>query len=395
MKKIYLQNPGEKEQLLFDPAQGLLVDEPVLTREAGTAGTLKFDVFREHSAFEQIHPLTTFFIVKEDGKEIFRGRNKSSEEDFYSTGHISCEGDLAFLYDSILRPYEHKGGIEEFLQMVLDNHNSQVEERKQFRLGMVTVADENDYISRSDSGYSHTIDVLRDKLADTHGGYLRTRKEGGIYYLDYVEDYGGTNAQKIRFGENLLDLTKYVDATSIITALIPTGANIQKNGTAEQLRISDVNDGLDYVYDPAAVLKYGWIWAEKNWKDVTVASNLLKKAREYIKSASVLPLTMQLNAVDLVHAGVKVQSFQIGYWTDVISEQNGVQGSYLLTKMENHLASPENDTIVLGGNVTSLTSGNVNNKRVTAKQIQSAASSAAAGIDLRVMTKEELESILI
>lgn len=395
MKRIYLQNPGEEEQLLFDPAKGLLVDEPVLTRETGAAGTLKFDVFREHSAFEQIHPLTTFFIVKEDDEEIFRGRNMSSEADFYATGSIFCEGDLAFLHDSVLRPYEHKGSIEEFIQMVLDNHNSQVEERKQFRLGTVTVTDSNDYISRSDSGYSYAIDALRSKLTDTHGGYFKTRKKDEIYYLDYVEDYGGTNTQKIRFGENLLDLTKYVDATSIITALIPTGANIKKNGITKQLQISDVNGGLDYVYDTDAVLQYGWIWGEKNWKDVTVASNLLNKAREYIKLASVLPLTMQLNAVDLVHTGVKTQSFQIGYWTEVIAERNGVQGSYLLTKMENHLASPEDDTIVLGGNVTSLTSGNVNNKRVTEKQIQSAASSAAAGTDIQAMTKKELEDILV
>lgn len=395
MYLIFFQNPGEEEQLLFDPSRGLSVDDPVLTREIGCAGDLKFYIYQEHYAYNRINLLTTFFIVKEDGREIFRGRSVGSEEDFYRTGRITCEGDLAFFYDSVLRPYTHQGSPEEYLRMVIDNHNSQVEERKHFRLGMVTVIDENDYISRSDTNYSSSLDAMRNKLVDTHGGYLKIREESGYHYLDYVEDYGGTNQQKIRFGENLLDLTKYVDATDLITALIPTGAGEEKNGATTALGIASVNGGLDYVYSPEAVIRYGWIWGHKNWKDVTVAKNLLTKAQDYIQKASVLPLTMQLNAVDLTHTGIALPSFQIGFWTEVISEANGVTGSYLLAKVENHLANPEEDKIVLGGSLASLTSGNVDSKKITEKQIQQAVSSAAAGADLKAMTREELESILV
>lgn len=391
---IYYQNPGGEEKLLFDPAYGLPLDDPVLTREAGSAGTLEFKTYKEHYAYGELNPVTTFFMVREGENEVFRGRYMGSEEDFYCTGNITCEGDLAFLYDSVLRPYEHKGGIREFMLMVLDNHNSQVEPRKQFRLGIITVTDSNDYINRSDSGYAKSLDVLRDKLVDTHGGYLRTRRDGNIYYLDYLEDYGGTNDQKIRFGENLLDLAKYIDATDIITALIPTGAVTDAGGQSRTLGIGSVNNGLDYVYDADAVTRFGWIWGTHNWKDVTTAKNLLAKAQEYIKKASTLPVTMQLNAIDLIHAGVDTESFRLGYWTEVIAEENGVHGTYLLVKMENHLANPEEDVIVLGGTLPSFTASNISSKKITDKQIQNVANNSS-GIDLQAMTKEDLDSILV
>lgn len=395
MKSIYYQNQGEEEKLLFRPDMGLEISNPVLTREIGCAGSLQFEIYREHEAYEEINPFTTFFLVKENDVEIFRGRNIGSEEDFYRTGNITCEGDLAFFYDSVMRPYEHTGSITEFLELLLDNHNSQVEERKQFMLGVVTVEDSNDYINRSSTSYDKTLEALKDKLVDTHGGYLRTRKAGDTYYLDYVEDYGGENEQQIRFGENLLDLTKFIDSTQIITALIPTGAETETDGVKTALDITSVNDGKDFIYNSTAVETYGWIWGQETWKDITTAEELMEKAEEYLDKAATLPLTMQLSAVDLIHAGADVQAFQIGYQTEVVAEINGVTGWYVLKKIENNLADPAADTITLGGNIETLTDGNISGKKNTKKQIQGALSTAGGGVQIEIMTKAELDAICV
>ena len=395
MKLVYYQNSGEEEKLLFQPDMGLAVSNPVLTREIGCAGSLQFEIYKEHDAYEDINPISTYFFVRENGKEIFRGRNIGSEEDFYRTGNITCEGDLAFLYDSILRPYEHSGSIKAFMEMVLANHNSQVEKRKQFKIGIITVEDSNNNIMRSSSGYDRTIDVLKDKLVDTHGGYLRTRKEGGVYYLDYVKDYGGKNEQQIRFGENLLDLTKYIDSSKIITALIPIGGEVKSGDTKAPLKISKVNAGKDFIYDEEAVNKYGWIFGQETWKDIVTEKELLEKAREYLKKNSLLPFTMQLSAVDLIHTGADVEAFQIGYQTEVISEVNGVSGWYLLKKLENNLADPAADEITLGGDVETLTTGNISGKKSTKQQMQQAVSTAETiSMSIHLMTEEETLSIL-
>lgn len=153
--------------------------------------------------------------------EIFRGRSMTTEEEFNRTHQITCESDLAYLCDSIIRPFEFQGSIVEFMTQVLKVHNEQVEARKQYLLGRVNVVDSNNYINRSNSDYSYSLDCLRDKLVKTHGGYLRTRCEAGKRYLDYLTDGGGTNDQVIRYGVNLADYSKTQDATELFTALIP------------------------------------------------------------------------------------------------------------------------------------------------------------------------------
>ena len=70
---------------------------------------------------------------------------------------IQCEGDLAYFNDSILRPYNFNGSIENYLYMVIESHNSQVGDDKKFTLGDVTVTDPNDYYSASNLGLRENL----------------------------------------------------------------------------------------------------------------------------------------------------------------------------------------------------------------------------------------------
>lgn len=385
--KIYpLHIPGTDDLILYNP---------VLTLEMGSSGSFHFRILPHHPQADKIHPLSSEFYVYEDDEEIFRGRYTGKEEDFYKTGKVTCEGDLAYLIDSQQRPYEHQGSIIDFLNARLADHNSQVEERKQFRLGKVTVVDSNNYINRSDSNYSNTLECIRGKLVKTHGGYPHTRLKDGVRYLDYVKDYGASNAQVIRFGENLLDLNQHIDPTTIITALIPLGASVEvinPDGTIDNRRIdiTSVNKGIDYIYEAEAVQQYGWIVGIQEWEDVTLPENLLAKARTYLKDCVKLPRVLELTAVDLSMIEVDIQALKVGYWTKIVSEPHEVTGTYLLTKRTYNLTSPEQDKIVLGGELQTFSGSSAKNKLDMSLKVQQVAMAASKEINAKVENATQL-----
>jgi hypothetical protein len=122
---------GAVESLIYDPlAKDYAVIAPRLALELNKSGLLTFGIPDAHPKRTSILPLTSDIIVYEDGEEIFYGRSITNEKDFLKTGNIVCEGELAFLYDSIYRPFSYTGTITDFLTALISNHNAQVETRK-------------------------------------------------------------------------------------------------------------------------------------------------------------------------------------------------------------------------------------------------------------------------
>lgn len=386
---------GGKEYPLLN--QVLRLQNPTLKEYAGNSiGYLKFKIHPTHPYYDKILPLESEIYVYEDGEEIFRGRSVTSEEEFNRTHQLTCESDLAYLCDSIVRPYEFTGGIQDFLTQVLDNHNAQVEERKRFRLGRVNVVDSNNYINRSNINYSNTLDCLRDKLVKTHGGYLRTRLENGIRYLDYVTD-AGVNDQIIRYGVNLVDYSKAQDATELFTALIPTGAKTETTNpdgtiTTAVVDIKSVNGGIDYIYDEDAVAKYGWIFRHQEWEDVTLPENLIVKARAYLEQSIYLSDVLSLTAVDLANVNVDISRLKTGRWTKVISRPHGIDVNYILEERTRYLLEPGKDSISLGGTVATLSGSTAKAQAEMSAYVQQIANSTSKEINQKVNNATQLIS---
>ena len=387
--QIYIDN-GDSQQAFYLPGvEELALADIHYKPSAGSAGTLSFTVPPTHPLRGQVHPLSTDFWLVKGGKRIFRGRYVGREDDFYKTGKLDCEGDLNFLVDSVQDPYDYTGGIAGFFDKMLTAHNGMVEARKQFKRGIVNVADENNYINRSNSNYSTTAEALKAKLVETHGGFLRVRHETDGNYLDYVYDYGGTNAQVIRFGQNLLDITKSVDATQIVTALIPIGAEVEYTdelGETQTRRvdIASVNDGKKYVVNQAAVDRWGMIWGTHEWEDVTLPENLLKKAQAYLEECAALPETMELTALDLSLIDVSVDELQVGYWTQVVSGLHGVSGLYMLYEADINISDPDKSKISLGGRVSTLSGTTAKNQIEASRAVQQTAEAASAEINRKI-----------
>ncbi|MGL5531757.1 MAG: hypothetical protein ACRDCZ_07195, partial [Culicoidibacterales bacterium] len=166
------------KELIFHPdVDELKLIEPKISLELNKSGAFDFKIYPNHPKYGAILKLKSVIEVYQSNVLIFRGRCLDYKLDFYNAKIVSCEGDLGYFNDSIVRPYNFEGTVQEYLQLLIDSHNAQVEATKQFYIGNVTVTDSNNYIVRSDSTYPSTWSVLEDKLIDKLGGYLIIRRE--------------------------------------------------------------------------------------------------------------------------------------------------------------------------------------------------------------------------
>lgn len=340
-------------QLLHDPRlQEYQLVSPSLSLEVNKTGSFTFTQYPNHPESGRIQKLKSLIEVKKDGAVLFRGRPLSSKEGFYKQQDYTCEGELAFLLDSRVRPFEMAGGVTELFTYLINQHNEQVDEAKQFKVGTVTVTDPNDYINRSNVTYETTWDILNSRLLNTLGGYLWVRHEEDGVYLDYLADFPYMSTQRIVFGENLLDYARTRDGSEIATALIPLGARLTDadgKQTEERLTISDVNDEKDYVYDEAAVKQYGWIFSTQTWDDVTQAGNLKQKALETLQEMVKTVDTIEMTAADLSQMDQSFDDFRMGQYVFVDSLPHGMDGEkFLVTKITLNLSDPSQNKLTFG-----------------------------------------------
>lgn len=338
--------------LYHSKLESLKIVNPSLELEVNKSGSFSFAVYPEHPYYGVIRKLKSIITVYQDDYLLFRGRVLDEEIGWHNERKVSCEGELAFLLDSIQRPYDFTGGVTEFLQMLLDIHNSQVNVDKQFVLGNVTVTDPNDYIVRSDVDYVTTWDVVQKKLLDLLGGYIIVRHEGEKHYLDYLSSINVLSPQKIRFGQNLLDLKRLRKGADIATAIIPLGAKLKDaegKDTDKRLTIESVNGGVDFVQDDDAIAQYGFIVKSTIFEDVTEPASLLTKGKAYLAKSVKLPETIELTAADLAATGQNIASFHVGTMVAAASEPHGLNQRFLISKLSMKLHEPGKDKMTLGG----------------------------------------------
>lgn len=376
--------------------------EAQLNLEVNDAGGLSFSIPSVHPNFEDLKKLKMGITVVKNDKAIFKGRIIRDTQDFNNSKSFECEGKLAAFNDTIYRPYDFAGSPTDYFTSLIENHNSMVEDEKQFIVGEITVADPNDYITRSSIEHNTTWELLKN-LVESLGGYLHIRYEDDGDYIDWLEDFQYTNTQKIEFAENLLDITQEVTAEETYTACIPLGAKKEittygevtdeepewqegtyytlsgesyvlittedafnsaisagttlytatsTETTDERLTVESVNDGKDYIYNAAKVEEYGWKFApasEVTWDDVTIPENLLTKAEAFLNNTGImLAATLELSSIDLAYTDADIDSFEFCQYVQVVSIPHNLEKSYLLSKASIDMLHPENTKITLG-----------------------------------------------
>lgn len=351
---------GEEYTLHNPKIRNLIVGDPYYQKGDNVNGQAGFSVYPKHPYYQYVKKLTTDIVIYKDEVEKFAGRVLYDDQDSKGVKKVFVEGELAYFCDSVQRPaVYHNISVRDYVSKIIDNHNAQVETRKQFALGRVTVTDPNDSLYRY-ANWETSRDTLKKKLVERLGGHLVVRKEDGIRYLDYLSDtdFYRQNTQEIRFGKNLLDYSENMDASDLVTCVIPLGATQEESsieGLDERLTISSVNGGVDYVSDSDAVAAYGKIYKTVTWDDVTVPANLLRKGKEYLKSTQFENMVLNLKAIDLNLTDAEVQEFEVGDLIHCVSPPHGLDSNIPLSSITVYLTDFAKNTVTLSTEKTNST----------------------------------------
>ena len=355
------------EYVLHSPlSQEYKLIGPKLTMECNHSGTLEFQMPYNHPNLSNLRQMQSEIFVYESGEPdpLWVGRMLTSNEDVYKTGTATCEGILGYLLDSQIGQYLNQAGVRPFLQMLIDNHNTRTNARKHFRLGNVTVQDDNDYIYREqeEGNYTSTLDTINENLIGKLGGFLQIRFANGERFIDYI-DTAPAARQTIRFGENLIDFARSIPSDTLATAIIPLGAEYEtKTGSGDEeetvthkLNITGYQAteyhpaGADYVYLPEAVARFGYIYKTEEWSDVTLQQNLYSKALARLREISDLYSQLDISAADLSVIDNSLRPFRVGESVRVTSPPHSVDQTYMVNRIEYDIADPGNTKLSLGG----------------------------------------------
>lgn len=340
----------------------LAITQAQVSEDAESIDSMVLSAPFNHPYLNRIRPLSSTIVCRLGQDIVFEGRALDDGSDFYNSHTWTCESCLAYLKDTLQKPYDYQGSLRGLLEYFVEEHNKTVEPKKQFTVGQVTVKDENDYIHYSNSDYSVTLTAIKEKLIDTHGGYLRVRYDGDRKILDFLSKFPETSGQQVEYGKNLLDVKISRDHTQRITALIPYGAkktveDEEGNITEleERIGIETVNHGLNYVCDEDAIKEVGWIWTSEVWEDVTTEGALLKKAQSRVKELSSGVTSMELTIVDEADTGADIDDIRARMYVDCISRPHGIDGRYLVLSRNRDYLHPAGNTITIGASGVKLT----------------------------------------
>nr|WP_302585281.1 phage tail protein [uncultured Schaedlerella sp.] len=349
MYEVYIDGkvlyyPEDDEAVVIDPQLELALND---------AGSFEFLLTPGNPEYENIQNRQSMIQILKDEEEIFYGEVRSCGKDQDNIKECLAIGELAFLHDSIQPQAEYHGlTTRQMLETWLNEHNSQVEERKRFYVGIVTIHDTNDSLYRY-TNRETTLDAIREKLVGRLGGYLRIRKVDGVRYLDWITlpEYGKYCEQPIEFGSNLLDYAENCSAEDLATAVIPLGARLDDShieGLEAYTDITSVNGGEDYLYIPEAVERYGWVRKVVTWDDVTIPANLKKKGEEWLKDNQYESLVLELTALDLSDLDSDYEAFALGDTVHASAWPYGMDRTFPVQEMTIYLQEPDRNRLTLG-----------------------------------------------
>lgn len=402
-------NP-DAELLIYQPGnKNGTVLSPKLTREVSKGGSLTFTMTREHPMYEMLQKMSTVVVVKQDGKETWRGRIFSHEADWYNNRAVYCEGALSFFNDSCVTPFNYEGTLKEFLQHLIDVHNAQVGQKmKMFELGTVTAALGDQVVHFGDADqygvgedYGKCWDIIDKLVLKVFGGYAYCTFDAAtgynvLNYCDQAVEEKRLTAQKIEYGVNLLDLTEKTDTNGLYTRIYPVGnkhtvketrwkykfkwlpgglgkytdeheerygimdtdsATIQKYLPPSGYRY-DLEDG--YIENTDAVKKFGVIARIVEF-DTDSANDTFAAGVQALQQNHLMVTSYTIKAVDLVDAGEATERLTFACYAHILSAPHSVDAIMLCSKLTEPLDHPEKKEYSFGMTRCTLTDRHMEN----------------------------------
>ena len=355
---------GDTETLIHNETQKL--KSGTIVKGINSIDSFSFTLLPDNPGFKFINDFKTFVTVYNTNKKRydFYGRvlysNSSMDSDGYITKEVTCESYFGFLCDS-QQPYvELKNWtVMGLVQHIIDTHNAQVEEYKRFKIGTVEISDPNDnvYIGIQ---RENTWQTIQEKLINKFGCEVRFRVESDGLYIDFLNEIGVHRTTEIRMSKNMKSITKEVDPSTFVSRLIPLGAKLMKEvdgeevETEERLDITSVNDGKNYIDVADGISVYGIHVGYAYWDDVTVASTLLKKAKDYLAENSRVQVKYSITALDLSLLGLDIDDFDVHNYHPIVNPLLGIDDEGRITRKTINITDEIQSNFEIGDNFKTL-----------------------------------------
>ena len=400
---FYLYADGN---LISQPLEdSLIVLSPRLILELGKAGSFEFSMPPTNAYYGEMRKLKTMITVNLDDTELFRGRVLSHDRRFNNVKKIYAEGELAYLVDSVQKTERYVGTTHDLFRKAIAAHNAQTDPEKRFTVGNITIEERDiiitgtseefedletgafDYkqiaINATSNDWPTTYDYIQSNIIEYCGGYLMTRRENGVTYIDLVSETGNSSIQDIQFGTNVLDITEEATAEEVFTVLIPIGD--------ENLTIESVNNGSRELVDEAAKAEYGRIVKTRVFENVTDPNTLLENGRRFLANHENVPVTFTVNAVDMHLIDKDISEIRLGDSVLVYSQPHGISMRLVCTRIEYDLENPANNTYTFGNPKQTLTQRYRQDKRKEENNSSGSGGSGGAGSAADEKAKENLD----
>lgn len=301
-----------------------------LKESLSTFSTLDFTIFINNPGYSILTEFKTKVKVTnlKDKTVRFIGRVYSIKESMNESGLVSkqvnCEGAMAYLNDTLQRYNTYTATkASDMLNKVLTFHNNHVESDKRIYVGRVDVTSQN--------GFTHTCDFKNTynellEIRNNYGGELDVRLgNDGKLYMDWILT-PAPNAVEVMLGVNMKNMIIDKDMSQMGTRIIPLGAN--------NLTISSVNSGKDYIEDTNARNIYGIIEFPVSYSDIDDAKTLFKTASKDYKKYTQPGYQLSVTALDLAHiTGRDVETFTKGTLLHIVNPLFGVDDIYQITDL--------------------------------------------------------------
>lgn len=352
MYHVLISNNGIENTINFPSSD---VNDPhlvelQLTEFLSAVDKLSFNIYKNNPSYDKITELITLVKAKDirDEEIRFTGRIFDQSEEMISDGKIYkkivCEGALGFLNDTRQRSNTFTTtDVKTFLAQILSIHNGKVEPYKQIQVGNVDVIGSVVHTCEFKTTLAELLSV-KEKV----GGHIRVRETNNVLYLDWLQSFSN-DIKAVRLGENMKDMIKRKDTNSLGTRIIPLGAN--------NLTISSVNGGLDYIEDTNAKNIYGVIEKTIEYRDIENATELKNKCLSDLNKYTQPLYILECNALDLSFlTGIKSEQFKLGSSLHIINAIMGIDSIYEIVGLDVNLLRPYNPKITISNTPLTLTS---------------------------------------
>ena len=352
----------------------------------------------------------------ETQKILFRGRIRKVSMSMNGSIDVTCEGAMAYLNDTTVRPYKTYDTDEidceinapakagELFEWFIEQHNSRVSNRcEKFKVG-INAGINFGALQRGTGTRPTTLKEMREKLTKLCGGYFRVRYVGEDNYLDWLNADGSSEAaQSVELGQNLLDLNTGADGKDIYTAIVPVG----KTGEGEDEKDVTIDDEHAYVgggydivgdavVDTAMAERYGVIEKLMEYDHLSQPQALADKAVADL-AAGKLSDSITVSATDLHYADAAVQQIDYLQRVQVTSEPHDIDRMMLCVGRTINLVDPKATRYSFGAIEGTLTkSGTTSQERTqeaTDKRLTALASTTRKTVEDTHKTTAKVQAV--